>query len=60
MSHAWLDRFKKHQGVYEKKWLAEEADREAAADCPGYPKKLMEKNRYLPEEVFSADETVLF
>lgn len=59
-SNRWLDRFKKCCGLYEKEWLAEEADCEAAAEYPEYLKKLMEGNGHLPEEVFKADETVLF
>lgn len=56
-SNGWLDRFKKRYGLYEKKWLAEEADCEAAAAYPGYLKKLIEENGYLPQQTFSADET---
>lgn len=32
--NGWLDRFKNRYGLYEKKWLAEEADHEAAAEYP--------------------------
>ncbi|KAI5138863.1 Tigger Transposable Element-Derived Protein 2 [Manis pentadactyla] len=56
-SNGWLDRFKKRYDLYEKKWLAEEADCEAAAAYPGYLKKLSEENAYLPQQIFSADAT---
>lgn len=46
--------------VYEKKWLAEEAGHEASAEYPEYLKKMIEENGYLPKQVFSADEMVLF
>ncbi|XP_006875041.1 PREDICTED: tigger transposable element-derived protein 1-like [Chrysochloris asiatica] len=59
-SNGWLDRFKKRYGLYENKWLPEEADHAAAAGFPKYLKALIEENRYLPEQVFNADETALF
>lgn len=46
--------------VYEKKWVAEEAGDEASAEYPEYLKKMNEENGYLPKQVFSADEMVLF
>lgn len=45
--------------LYEKKWLAK-GDYESATEYPEYLKKLMEENGYLPEQVFKADEMVLF
>ncbi|KAM6151616.1 tigger transposable element-derived protein 1-like [Rhynchocyon petersi] len=59
-SNGWLDRFKKRYGLYENKWLAEEADTEAAAIYPQHLKKLIETNNYLPQQVFTADEAALF
>lgn len=43
-----------------KKYLAKEGDYEAATEYPEYLEKLMEENGYLPEQVFKADEMVLF
>lgn len=60
MSNGWLDRAKVCYGLYEKNWLAEEADHEAAAENPEYLKKLIEENGCLPEQVFHADKMVLF
>ncbi|XP_037368771.1 tigger transposable element-derived protein 1-like [Talpa occidentalis] len=59
-SNGWLDRFKKRYGLYEKKWLADEADREAAAKYPEYLKQVIEENGYAPQQVFNADEMVFF
>lgn len=47
--------------LYEKKkWPAKEGDHEAATEYPEYLEKLMEENGYLAEQVFKADEMVLF
>lgn len=40
MNNGWLSRFKKCYGLYEKKWLAEEGDHEAAAEYPESLEKL--------------------
>lgn len=56
VSKGWLARFKKCCGLSEKKWSAEEADREAAAGYPEYLRERIEGNGYF----FSADEMALF
>ncbi|XP_006881963.1 PREDICTED: tigger transposable element-derived protein 1-like [Elephantulus edwardii] len=59
-SNGWLDRFKKRYSFYENKWLLDEVDEEAAAEYPEHLKKLIEEKNYLPQQVFNADEAVLF